>query len=90
VALGYPVSAGRADTAQLSPVLERLAFSRVGRTLRNDQALLYVEQNRPDGTGAGLLVWFRRQGLAWAIFDTEVLWTLAGEDMPEDGPPLAP
>ena len=37
-------------------VLDRLAFSRVGRTLRNDQALVYVENRRRDGTGAGFLV----------------------------------
>lgn len=68
VALAVPV--------QVPPVLDRLAFSRVGRTLRNDQALLYVENLRPDGTGAGLLVWFHRQAHTWILVDTEVVWTL--------------
>ena len=57
-------------------VLDRLAFSRVGRTLRNDQALVYVENRRRDGTGAGFLVWFRRHGQEWELFDTEVVWTM--------------
>lgn len=61
---------------QVPAVLERLAFSRVGRTLKNDQALVYVEQMRRDGTGAGFLVWFHRQEQQWAIFDTEVVWTI--------------
>jgi hypothetical protein len=65
---------------QAVPVLERLAFSRVGRTLRNDQALVYVQQLRPDETGAGFLVWFHRNGQEWAIFDTEVIWTIRGEE----------
>jgi hypothetical protein len=65
---------------QAVPVLERLAFSRVGRTLRNDQALVYVEQLRPDETGAGFLVWFHRNGQEWTIFDTEVVWTIRGEE----------
>jgi hypothetical protein len=90
VSLAHPVRAGRRDLVQLSPVLGRLAFSRVGRTFRNDQALLYVEQNRPDGTGAGILVWFRRQGTAWSIFDTDVLWTIRDDLAADDGPALAP
>jgi hypothetical protein len=64
---------------QALPVLERLAFSRVGRTLRQDQALVYVEQMRPDETGAGFLVWFHRNGQEWTIFDTEVVWTIRSE-----------
>lgn len=64
---------------QVLPVLERLAFSRVGRTLRQDQALVYVEQMRPNETGAGFLVWFHRNGQEWTIFDTEVVWTIRGE-----------
>lgn len=67
---------------QALPVLERLAFSRVGRTLRNDQALVYVEQMRPDETGAGFLVWFHRKGREWMIFDTEVVWTIRGGQRP--------
>jgi hypothetical protein len=61
---------------QASSVVDRLAFSRVGRTLRSDQALLYVENLRPDGTGAGFLVWFHRQARTWILVDTEVVWTL--------------
>lgn len=63
-------------------VLDRLAFSRVGRTLKNDQALVYVENRRRDGTGAGFLVWFHRLEQVWQILDTEVVWTIRGK---EDG-----
>jgi hypothetical protein len=69
-------------------VLDRLAFSRVGRTLRNDQALVYVENLRPDGTGAGFLVWFHRQGKEWTLFDTEVVWTVRHQET--ENPLLAP
>lgn len=67
---------------QALPVLERLAFSKVGRALQQDQALVYVEQMRPDGTGAGFLVWFHRKGQEWTIFDTEVVWTLRERPSP--------
>jgi hypothetical protein len=83
---GLPVNSGPGSPPA---VLDRLAFSRVGRTLRNDQALLYVEHVRPDGTGAGFLVWFHRQGLAWAIADTDVVWTALGGESKE-APLLAP
>lgn len=63
-------------------VLDRLALSRVGRTARNDQALVYVENVRPDGTGAGFLVWLHRREQEWEILDTEVVWTIRGG---EDG-----
>lgn len=70
---------------QASPVLDRLAFSRVGRSLRNDQVLLYVENLRPDGTGAGFLIWFHRRDLSWILADTEVIWTLGErQDSAED------
>jgi hypothetical protein len=75
---------------QAPPVLDRLAFSRVARSLRNDHALMYVEALRLDGTGAGFLVWFRRQGRSWILFDTEVAWTIQAQVEPEEGPPLAP
>ena len=55
-------------------IIDRLAFSRVGFTLRGDQALLYVANPRPDGTGAGFLLWFVRQQKAWQLYDTEVVW----------------
>ena len=85
-----PVPWAHAIPVQVSPVLERLAFSRVARSLRNDQALLYVEALRPDGTGAGFLLWFRRQGRSWTLFDTEVVWTIQVQEEPEGGPLLAP
>lgn len=71
-----PALNGRVRPVQAMSVLDRLAFSRVGRTLRNDQALVYVENRRRDGTGAGFLVWCRRQGQEWKLFDTEVVWTM--------------
>lgn len=83
VSAAVPVQAGRAAPVQVLPVLERIAFSRVGRTLRNDQALVYVEQMRPDETGAGFFVWFHRDGREWRIFDTEVVWTIRSEEGPE-------
>ena len=76
VSLARPVTVGRARQVQAPSVLDRLAFSRVARSLRNEHALVYVETMRPDGTGAGFLIWFRRQGQAWALFDTEVAWTI--------------
>jgi len=84
----FPVGA-RVRPTQVPPILDRLAFSRVGRTLRNDQALVFVENTRPDGTGAGFLVWFRRQGREWNLYDTEVVWTVRPQD-PDEGPLLAP
>jgi hypothetical protein len=60
-------------------ILDRLAFSRVGLTLRGDQALLYVANQRPDGTGAGFLFWFLRRQTSWEVYDTEVLWVARPE-----------
>ncbi|MBH0188813.1 MAG: hypothetical protein HP493_08195 [Nitrospira sp.] len=74
--------ASAAVPVQALPVLERLAFSRVGRTLRQDQALVYIEQMRPDETGAGFLVWFHREEREWTIVDTEVIWTIQGGQRP--------
>ena len=62
-----------------------LRFSRVGFTRREDQALVYVEEVRPDGTGGGFLVWLHRRGRVWTIADTEVLW-MARPDEPTAGP----
>jgi hypothetical protein len=90
VSLARPFMVHRARPIQAPSVLDRLAFSRVGRSLRNDQALLYVETLRPDGTGAGFLVWCRRQGRLWTLFDTEVVWTIQAHVEPEEGPLLAP
>jgi len=58
-----------------------LRFSRVGLTRREDQALVYVEEERLDGTGGGFLVWMHRRGKVWTIADTEVLW-MARPDEP--------
>lgn len=71
-----PVLRDPARSVQATSVLDRLAFSRVGRTLGNDQALVYVENVRPDRTGAGFLVWYRREGQGWKLLDTEVVWTM--------------
>jgi hypothetical protein len=90
VSLARPVTVARARPVQVPPVLDRLAFSRVARSLRNDHALMYVEALRLDGTGAGFLVWCRRQGRSWTLFDTEVVWTIQPEVEPEEGPLLAP
>jgi hypothetical protein len=90
VSLARPVTVARARPVQVSPVLDRLAFSRVARSLRNDHALMYVEVLRLDGTGAGFLVWCRRQGRSWTLFDTEVVWTIQAQLEPEEGPLLAP
>ena len=90
VSLARPVTMARARPVQAPPVLDRLAFSRVARNLRNDHTLMYVETLRPDGTGAGFLVWFRRRGRSWTLFDTEVTWTIQAQVEPEEGPLLAP
>jgi hypothetical protein len=70
--LASPVTVARARPVQAPSVLDRLAFSHVARSLLNEDALMYIETLRPDGTGAGFLVWFRRQGRSWTLFDTEV------------------
>ena len=90
VSLARPLIVARARPVQAPPVLDRLAFSRVARNLRNDHALVYVEALRPDGTGAGFLVWCRRQGRSWTLFDTEVAWTVQAQAESEEGPLLAP
>ncbi|MBX3320355.1 MAG: hypothetical protein KF890_10790 [Nitrospira sp.] len=71
-----PVLRNPARPVQATAVLDRLAFSRVGRTLGNDQALVYVENVRPDRTGGGFLVWYRRERQGWKLLDTEVVWTM--------------
>ena len=90
VSLPWPATVARARPIHAPPVLDRLAFSRVARSLRNDHALMYVEALRPDGTGAGFLVWCRRQGRSWTLFDTEVVWTIQPQVEPEEEPLLAP
>ena len=76
VSLAQPVLTAWRRSVQASPVLDRLVFSRIGYNLRQTEALVYVGNPRPDGSGAGFLVWLRRQGPAWSIWDTEVIWTV--------------
>ena len=90
VSLARPVTVAAALPVQAPSILDRLAFSRVARSLHNDHALLYVEALRPDASGAGFLVWCRRQGRNWTLFDTEVAWTIQARLDPEEGPLLAP
>ncbi|MDE3018965.1 MAG: hypothetical protein KGO52_13525 [Nitrospirota bacterium] len=66
-------------TQTVSPVVGILRLSRVGFTSRLDRALVYVEDNRPDGSGSGFLMWLRRQGTGWEFLDTEVLWVARPE-----------
>lgn len=79
-----PASHSEAGPVQAPAVLDRLAFSRVGYTLRDDQALVYVENLRPDGSGAGFLMWLFGRGAEWTIGDTEVLWTMGTAVPPEE------
>ncbi len=90
VFLARPITVAHARPVQAPSILDRLAFSRVARSLRNDHALLYVEVLRLDGSGAGFLVWSRRQGQRWTLFDTEVAWTIQPQLESEEGPLLAP
>jgi hypothetical protein len=75
-----PVSEGPPDLAQEGPldeppaVIDRLSFSRVAYTFARDHAFVYLEYNRPDGSGAGFAVWLRPSGARWGIFDSELVW----------------
>ena len=51
-----------------------LRFSRVGFTSHADKALVYVEEERANGTGVGFLILLARQKQGWNFLDTEVLW----------------
>ena len=66
--------------------VDRLVFSRVGRTIRGDQALLYVANPRRDGTGAGFLLWFQRRQAVWELKDTEVAWVAHIQQSPGGAP----
>ena len=92
VSLGpIPVEFSPIDLAQdAPPTIGILELSRVGFNAREDQALLYVCDNRPDGSGAGLLVLLHRHGQAWTIVNTEVLWVARRDDSPAAGGPLQP
>jgi hypothetical protein len=56
------------------PVIDRLSFSRVAYSFGHEHAFIYVEYNRPDGSGAGFAVWLRSSGSRWGIFDSELVW----------------
>lgn len=90
VSLAQPILTAWIRAVQALPVLDRLVFSRVGYDLRQTHALVYIGNPRPDGSGAGFLVWLRRQGTVWSIWDTEVLWTVRIEPESDGGPLLAP
>jgi hypothetical protein len=55
-------------------VIDRLSFSRVAYSFGREQAFIYVEYNRPDGSGGGFAVWLRSVGSRWGIFDSELVW----------------
>jgi hypothetical protein len=55
-------------------IIDRLAFSRVAYTFGHEQALVYTEYNRVDGSGAGFIVWLTQKGKRWGIFDSELVW----------------
>ena len=53
-----------------------LEFSRVAFTPKEDLGLVYVGNERPDGTGAGMLVLLKRSGRDWTFVETEIVWTI--------------
>lgn len=75
-----------ASLVQEAESIDRLAFSRVGFSPRLDQALVYVANDRPDGSGAGFLLWLQTQGSHWEILDTEVVWVAQSQRLPADRP----
>lgn len=77
-----PASSGPRRAQEAPRTVGVLQFSRVGFTPREDQALVYVEEERPDGAGGGLLIRLHRRGKVWTITDTEVLWVARTDDEP--------
>ena len=77
-----PVSLAMPQLVQEGPldeppaVLDRLSFSRVAYSVGREHAFIYVEYNRPDGSGAGFAVWLRSSGSRWGIFDSELVWAV--------------
>nr|MBI3613442.1 hypothetical protein [Nitrospirota bacterium] len=70
-----PIPASFLERTQETPLtVGILTFSRVGFSPRRDRALVYVEDNRQDGSGSGLLMFLVRRGHGWEFLDTEVLW----------------
>lgn len=81
-----PVASGPRRAQEAPQTVGVLRFSRVGFTPREDQALVYVEEDRPDGTGGGLLVWCHRRGMTWTVVDTEVLWVARTDEPGQESP----
>jgi hypothetical protein len=69
-----PVSFPTIQPAQAPPTIGVLRFARVGFTQRRDQALVYAEEQRPDGTGTGMMMLLQWTSKGWEFVDTEVLW----------------
>jgi hypothetical protein len=81
-----PVSLAEAFRIQDEPpldeppaIIDRLAFSRVAYTFGHEQALVYTEYNRVDGSGAGFVVWLTQKGKRWGIFDSDLVWAARPE-----------
>lgn len=60
-------------------IIDRLAFSRVAYTFDREQALVYTEYNRVDGSGAGFMVWLTQSKKHWGVFDSELVWAARPE-----------
>ena len=60
-------------------IIDRLAFSRVAYTFGHEQALVYTEYNRVDGSGAGFMVWLTQSKTRWGLFDSELVWAARPE-----------
>ena len=87
VSLAPIPASSRPGLAQDAPsAVGVLRLSRVGFTPREDQALVYVEEERPDGAGGGLLIRLHRRGKVWTITDTEVLWVSRTDEPGQESP----
>jgi len=75
-----PVRRQSVDEPRNVDTIDRLAFSRVGFTIKADQALVYVSNERPDATGAGFLIWSVRRNSRWEVYDTDVIWVSHPDD----------
>lgn len=71
---------------ELSPVqsagsvVGAIGFSRIGFSQSGEQALVYVSDDRQDGTGAGFLFLLGRKGREWDFVDSEVVWFAQREE----------
>lgn len=75
-----PIPAVFHELMQAAPsIVGILKLSRVGFSSRRDLALVYVEENRRDGSGSGFLMLLQRSGQGWDFLDTEVLWVARPE-----------